>query len=266
MAESRDRSSSTEFKSRQPNAGMTGRPSRIRERSQPARLRLRRQSLPTGLPSPMTPRPRLRRQCLPTSLPGPETRRSPCYPACLWWEVPGPMAAQCLPGPTVLNTIDHAGDRGRRGHGSERCHDSPRSSHSSRRRRSGERSRPTSSGGSSSRARHTDPKDVMGSGRASERATKVQPSSSAARHHCHQARSSPDRRSRSGSRQHDRRESVDGVRSGSSYMSRREVQLSPAVPQKTERTITVIPSPPRPAHTDDSAGVTGPADSAALAD
>ena len=43
--------------------------------------------------------------------------------------------------------------------------------------------------------------------------------------------------------------------------------MSPAVPQKTEkRTITVIPSPPRPAHTDDSAGVMGPADSAALAD
>ena len=68
---------------------MTGRPSRRRERSQPAR-------------------PRLRRQCLPTVLPGPETRRSPCHPACLWWEVPGPTAAQCLPGPTVLNTINHA--------------------------------------------------------------------------------------------------------------------------------------------------------------
>ena len=64
-------------------SGMTGRPSRRRERSQPAGLRLRRQSLPTGLPSLMTPRPRLRRQCLPTGLPGSEIRRSPCHPVCL---------------------------------------------------------------------------------------------------------------------------------------------------------------------------------------
>ena len=97
-----------EFKSRQPNVGMMGRPSRRRERSQPARLRLRRQSLPTGLPSPMAPRQRLRRQCLLTGLPGPKTRRSPSHPACLWWEVPGLTVAQCLPGPTVLNTTDHA--------------------------------------------------------------------------------------------------------------------------------------------------------------
>ena len=97
-----------EFKPCQPNVGMMGRPIRRRERSQPVCLRLRRQSLPTNLPSPMTPRPRLRRQCLMTSLPGPEIRRSPCQPACLWWEVPGPTAAQCLPGPVVLNTIDDA--------------------------------------------------------------------------------------------------------------------------------------------------------------
>ena len=57
------------------------------------------------------------------------------------------------------------------------------------------------------------------------------------------------------------------MRSGSSYVCRRKVQLSPVSPQQTEkRTITVIPSPPRPAQTDDSACVTGPADSAALAD
>ena len=78
-----------EFKSRPPNAGMTGRPRQRRERSQLARLRLRRQSLPTGLP-------------------GPVTRRNPFHPASLWWEVPGPTAARCLPGPTVLNTIVHA--------------------------------------------------------------------------------------------------------------------------------------------------------------
>ena len=57
------------------------------------------------------------------------------------------------------------------------------------------------------------------------------------------------------------------MRSGSSYVSRREFQLSPVAPQQTEkRTITVIPLPPRPAEMDDSAGVTGPADSSALAD
>ena len=54
-----------------------------------------------------------------------------------------------------------SGDRGRRGHGSERRHNSPRSRHLPRRRRSGERTRPMSSGGSSSRARHADPTDAL---------------------------------------------------------------------------------------------------------
>ena len=108
----------------------------------------------------------------------------------------------------------------------------------------------------------TDPTDAPGSGRVSGRVTDVRPSSSAI-HHRHHSRLSPERRSRSGSRHHDRRESVDSVRSGSSYVSRRDVQLSPAVPLKTKkRIITVIPSPPRLAHMADSAGVTGPADSA----
>ena len=61
-----------------------------------------------GLPSPMTARQRLRRQSLLFGLPGPVTRRRPFHSASLWWEVPGPTMAQCLPGPTVLNTIDHA--------------------------------------------------------------------------------------------------------------------------------------------------------------
>ena len=174
------------------------------------------------------------------------------------------------PVPSGTSGSEHHGsrrdDRDRQGHGSDGRHNSPRSSHSSRRGRSGERSRPTSSGGSSSRARHMDPTDAPGSGRASGRATEVRPSSSAT-HQCHHSRSSPDRRSRSGSRHHDRRERVDSVRSGVSYVSRRDVQLSPSAPEKTEkRTITVIPSPPRPAHTDDLAGMTGPVDSAALAD
>ena len=94
------------FKSLQPKAGMTSCPRRRRERSQPARLRLRRQSLPTSLPSPVNPHPRLWRQCRLTGLPSP-MRRSPCHPACLWWEVPGPTATQCLPGLVVLNITDH---------------------------------------------------------------------------------------------------------------------------------------------------------------
>ena len=48
------------------------------------------------------------RQTLPTGLPGPVTRRKPCHLAFLWWEDPGPTAAQCLPRPRDLNTIDHA--------------------------------------------------------------------------------------------------------------------------------------------------------------
>ena len=167
-----------------------------------------------------------------------------------------------------------SGDRGRRSHGSERHHDSPRSRHSPR-RQSGERTRPTSSsGGSSSRSRQADSRDAQGSGCASGRATEVRPSSSSTHHQHHHrslsssSESSADRRSRAESHHHyGRWEIVDKEKSGSSYVSRHEVQLSPVAPQATEkRTITVIPSPPRPAGVDDSAGVTGPTDSATLAD
>ena len=148
-----------------------------------------------------------------------------------------------------------SGDRGRRGHGSERHHDSPRSRHSPR-CRSGERTQPTSlSGGCSSRSRQADSTDAPGSGRASGRATEVRPSSSSTHHQHHHrflsssSRSSADRKSQSESHHHHGIwESVDKEKSGSSYVSRREVQLSPVAPQETEkRTITVIPSPPRPA-------------------
>ena len=205
---------------------MTGCPRWRRERNEPPGLRLRRQSLPTG-PS----RSRDKKKTLSSTV-----------------SVVGRSRSDGGPVPSGTNGSEHhrsrSGDRGRGGHGSERRHDSPRSSHSSRRRKSGERTQPTSSGGSSSRARHTDHDltDAPGSGRASGRATEVRPSSSAT-HHRHRSRSSPDRRSRSGSRHHDRRESVDSVRSGSSYLSRCEVQLFPAAPQQMEkRTITVIPS------------------------
>ena len=60
---------------------------------------------------------------------------------------------------------------------------------------------------------------------------------------------------------------MDKDKSGSSHVSRREVELSPVVPQPPERrTITIIQSPPRPAGSDDSTGVTGPTDSAEVAD
>ena len=74
--------------------------------------------------------------------------------------------------------------------------------------------------------------------------------------------SSVDRRSLAESRHHHGREKFEAP-----YVSRREIQLSPVIPQTTEkRTITVIPSPPRPVPLANSAGVTGPAGSAALAD
>ena len=169
------------------------------------------------------PRLKLRRQRLLAGLPDPVTRRRPFHPASLWWEDPGRPAAQCLPGPTDLNAIDYAVVFGAdEVHGSERLQNTPRSGHSPRHRRSGEQTRPMSSGGFSSRARHADPTsslEVIGGSWV-----------------------------RSGSQLHDRCESVDSVMSGLSYVSRREVQLSPVAPQQTEkRTITVIPLPPRPA-------------------
>ena len=172
-----------------------------------------------------------------------------------------------------------SGDRKRRWHGSDRCQDSPRH-HSSRHdsgRREGERTRPTSSSGSSSR-RQADSIGVPGSSRVSSRATDVRPSGSSSHSHHHHHKSSGDRRSLSssssrasadrkslpGHHQDGRRESAE--RSGSSYVSRWEVQLSPAVTQWPERrTITVIPSPTRPEHMEESAAevdnparVTGP--------
>ena len=149
-----------------------------------------------------------------------------------------------------------SGDRSRWSHGSERRHDSPRSRHSHRRRRNGEWVRPTSSsGGSSSRARHADSTDALGSGRASGRATEVRPSRFFHSSSASSLKVIGDRRS------------LSSEKSESSYVSRRKVQLSPVVPRASEkRTITVIPSPPGPARMDESTGVMGPTDSAALAD
>ena len=171
----------------------------------------------------VVPRLKLRRQRLPAGLPDPVTRRRSFHPASLWWEDPGRTAAQCLPGPTDLNAIDYAVVFGAdEVHGSERLQNSPRSGHTPRHRRSGEQTRPKSLGGFSSRARHADPTSSL----------EVIDGSWV----------------RSGSQLHDRCESVDSVMSGLSYVSRREVQLSPVAPQQTEkRTITVIPLPPRPA-------------------
>ena len=145
------------------NVGMTGRPRSTTQQSELSQPHHRLS-------------PRLQRQMMPTSLPGPLTRRRPCHLAFLWWEDPGPMAAR------TKGSEHHgsrSGDKGRRGHGSDRRHDSSRSCHSPRQRESGERARPTtSSGGSSSRARHVNPTDAPGSSRASGKATDVRPSSS----------------------------------------------------------------------------------------
>ena len=94
-----------------------------------------------------------------------------------------------------------SGERSWRSHGSDRHHDSPRPHHSSKHdsghRESGERSRPRSSGGSSSR-RQAESADVPGSSRVSSRATEVRPSGSSTRHH-HQRKTSVDHRSLSAS-------------------------------------------------------------------
>ena len=168
-----------------------------------------------------------------------------------------------------------SGERHRRSHGSDRRQDSPRSHHSSRHdsgRREGEWTRPTLSGGSSSR-RQADSTIGPGSSRVSSRPTDVRPSGSSSHSHHHHHKTSVDRRSLSssssrasadrkslpGHHQGGRRESAE--RSGSSYVSRREVQLSPAIAQSPERrTIMVIPSPNWPEHIEESAVVTGPAE------
>ena len=160
-----------------------------------------------------------------------------------------------------------SGDHKRRSHGSDRRQDSPRhhSSTYDSGRREGERAQPTSSDGSSSR-RQADSTGGLGLSRVSLRATDVRPSGSSSHsyHHHHKSsgdrrslfssssRASADRKSPPGHHQDGRHESAE--RSGSSYVSRREVQLSPAITQSLERrTVTVIPSPTQPEHVEESA-------------
>ena len=238
-----------EFKSHPSNVGMTGRPRLRRERNQPPRLRLRRQILPTGLPVPVT-------------------RRKPFHPASLWWEDPGPTAAQCLPGPTDLNAIDHAvvmrSDEVT-GRTDITTHQGPGTRQDVEGVGSGPgprlREGPALEPGTLTQRMLRGLAVLRGGQRRS--GLLVLP----LYHQSHHSRLTADRWSRSWSQHHDRRESVGSVRSGTSYVSRREVQLSPVTPQQAEkRTITVISLPPRPAEMDDSAEVTGPADSAALGD
>ena len=159
-----------------------------------------------------------------------------------------------------------SGDRKRRSHGYDRRQDSPRH-HASRHnsgRREGKRARPTSSGGSSSR-RQADSTGGSGSIRV-PRATDARSSASSSHAHHHHRKSSGDRRSLSSSSSrasadrksppghHRERKRESAERSGSSYVSRREVQLSPAITQSPEkRTITVIPSSARPDHVEETA-------------
>ena len=220
----------------------------------------------TGRPIPREPRQqqvlgRRLRRCsnLPADLPGPVNPRSPWLPACL------------VGRPSSDGSEHHrsrSGDHKRRSHGSDRRQDSPRhhSSTYDSGRWEGERARPTSSGGSSSR-RQADSTGGLGSSRVSLRATDVQPSGSSSHsyHHHHKSsgdrrslssssssRASADRKSPPGHHQDGRHESAE--RFGSSYVSRWEVQLSPAVTQSPERrTITVIPSPTQPEHVEESA-------------
>ena len=172
-----------------------------------------------------------------------------------------------------------SGDHKRRSHGSDRRQDSPRH-HASRHdsgRREGEQSRPTSSGGSSSR-RQADSTGGSGSSRVSK-ATDARSSASSS-HADHHRKSWGDRRSLSSSSSrpsadrksppghHHERRLESAERSGSSYVSKREVRLSPAVTQSPEkRTIPVTPSLARPDHVeepaaevDDPATVMGPSE------
>ena len=195
-----------EFKFHPSNAGMTGRLRRKRERNQPPRLRLWRQSLPTGLPGPMT-------------------RRRPFHPASLWLEDPGPMAAQCLPGPTDLNAIDQAvviGADEVTGRRDVTTHQGPVTCLDVEGVGSG-------------------PGPCLRAGPALEpgmltqqmlwpcfgRATEGQPFSSATRYQRHHSRSSADRRSRSGSQHYDRHESVDNVRSSCPRSHHNKVRREP---------------------------------------
>ena len=171
----------------------------------------------------------------------------------------------------------HSDELGHRNHhrGSSRHHESPRACHSPRRHESGERTRPSSSAGrSSSRSKHgVDSMAHPGSTRAVVKATDSRPSSS---HHHHHPRATVDHRSLpSPSRatvnhwslpeqHHHRRHEKDSTdHLGSTHVSRREIDLTTAVPEQPEkRTITVFQSPARPASDDDSAEVTGPAEAA----
>ena len=162
---------------------------------------------------------------------------------------------------TVERPSSHGSDRRRsrsadrkRRQGADNRQDSPR-------RRQDERSRPSYSGGSSSRKRAE-------SGSVSK-ASNTRPSASSSPHHCHQSsgdrrslssassRASPDRKSPS-SHHERRRESAD--RTLHSYVVRRDVQLSSKVVKPSEkRTITVISSQARQVHVESAPEVQVPA-------
>ena len=149
----------------------------------------------------------------------------------------------------------------KRRHGDDRRQDSPRhqSSRCDGSRRESERFRPSSSGGLSSRRRAE-------SGSVSK-ASDTRPSASSSRHHHHSSgdrgslsstssRTSPDRRS---SPSHERRrQSAD--RTGQTYVTRRDVKLSPKSSKPPEkRTITVVSSPARQVHVESAPEVPVPA-------
>ena len=172
--------------------GMTGRPRRTRERIQPPRLRLWRQSLPISLPGPV--------------------KRRPFHPASLRWEDLGLTAAQCLPGPTDLNTIDHAVVIGADEVTSRRdvtTHQGPVTRLDVDGVGSGPgphlREGPALEPGTLTRRMLRGLVVLRGGRRRSGLF------SSATHHQRHHSRSSPDRRSRAGSQHHDRWERVDSV-------------------------------------------------------
>ena len=174
----------------------------------------------------------------------------------------------------------HSDECGHRDHhrGSSRRHESPWARHSPRRHESGERTRPSSSSGrSSSRSKHgVDSMAHPGSTRPSGKATDVRPSSTHHHHHHHpratvdqrslpssshatvDQRSLPssshatvDHRSLPEQHHHRRHENEAKDQPGSSHVSRRDMELTTAVPDPAEkRTVTVIQSLARPAADD----------------
>ena len=225
----------------------------------------------TGRPSPNEPRQplvlgrRLRRwRNLPSGLLGPMNPRNPWFPASLWRDGPAPTGRNATDHEVGIAREDRTGLTDARTPPDtillDMTADEERVSSPVQVPRAGP-----------APGDMWIPTGGLGSSRVSK-ATDACPSASSSHAHHHRkssgdhrslssssSRASANRKSPPGHHHERRRESAE--RSGSSYVSRREVQLSPVVTQSPERrTITVIPLPARPDHMEEPAAeVAGPA-------